>query len=112
MSNKPTFEGKKCDKLIEQISGIDGVETVEAYQFNPDLKEYAVLIKTSNGHMIEGNLKRKEDFASLFDYITAVNALGPDFYLKNYPESFVKDVVDTFGLVSEDEANALEKIRN
>ncbi len=71
-------------ELLEQITALNGVESAEVYRKKGEGRVYDILVKTSNGHMIEGTVKCQETLVAFHSYLQAVLALG-GHYFRNYP---------------------------
>ena len=107
------FTGTKAEKLQDEIMALPGVESVEAYLKPPEVLKalgvkisYDILVRTENGHMIEGRLSGTEDLERFYAYLTAVLDLQSS-NLRNYPQVFRSDKT----ILGLEEADALSKIR-
>ena len=86
-------EDEKSFKLIEAITGLDGVKASEVYKKSTDENVWDILISTENGRLIEGTLASKEDLALLEEYLKVVVSLG-DSNLRSYPNVVGEEDID------------------
>jgi len=77
-------DNDKDFQLLEQITALTGVESAEVYRKKDAERVYDILVKTSNGHMIEGTVKCQETLLAFHEYLQAVLALKTH-YFRNYP---------------------------
>ena len=77
-------DSEKDFQLLEQITALNGVESAEVYRKRDAGRVYDILVKTSNGHMIEGTVKCQESLIAFHNYLQAVIALE-GHYFRNYP---------------------------
>ena len=74
---------EKSFKLIEAITGLDGVKASEVYK-KPHGNVWDVLVSTENGRLVEGTIASRADLELLEKYLKIVVSLG-DSNLRSYP---------------------------
>jgi len=77
-------------QLTEALCEIDGVSAAEAYKKSTGENVWDVLVKTENGHLVEGRISTQGCLKKLHAYISTVIELG-DSNFRNYPDFESKD---------------------
>ncbi len=84
---------EKSFKLIEAITGLDGVKASEVYKKSTGENVWDVLVSTDNGRLVEGTIASREDLELLEKYLKIVVSLG-DSNLRSYPNAVGEEDID------------------